>query len=460
MALGKRKTEDQMTWIASCDLPRSPGHPFYDKLNQLLAEADFDPFVESLCGPYYDETLGAPSIPPGVYFRMLFIGYFEGISSQRGIAWRCADSLSLRSFLGIPLTKSTPHHSSLTTTRQRLPEEVHDAVFLKVLRMAHERELLVGKTAAVDATLLEANAAMKSIVRRDTGEDYRAFLKRLAEEAGLKEPTDEELKRFDKERPGKKMSNREWESKTDPDSRIMKMKDHRTHLSYKAEHVVDLDTEMLLSVEVYHGDKGDTETLVESLDAASENLKAVDEELEIKEVPADSGYHSLETLVECQERGIRTYIAESKDPKGRVWTGKSEEERKAFEANRRRCRGKRSKRLQRLRREKAERSFAHMCETGGARRSWLRGVGKLFKRYVIHGAAHNLGVMMRVLFGIGTPRSLQGEGVFALLRRLIERIWRVVGHLLYDPEDGMGISAESAPDLRDGASPLILLKVA
>ena len=460
MALGKRKSEEQMTWIATSDLPHSPGHPFYDKLNQLLAEAGFDGFLEEQCGPYYAETLGAPSIPPGVYFRMLLVGYFEGLDSQRAIAWRVADSLSLRAFLGIPATKSTPDHSSLTRIRRRLPEEVHEAVFRKVLAMAHEHALLVGKTAAVDATLLEANAAMKSIVRKDTGEDYRTYLKHLAEEAGLKDPTNEELKRFDKKRPGKKTSNRDWESKSDPDSRVMKMKDKRTHLSYKAEHVVDLDTEMLLAVEIYHGDQGDTKTLTASLEAATENLKAVDDELEIKEVPADSGYHSLETLVECQKLGIRTYISESKDPKGRVWTDKSEEEEKAFRANRRRCRGKRSKKLQRLRREKAERSFAHMCETGGARRSWLRGVVKVFKRYVIDGAAHNLGVMMRALFGVGTPRSLQGGGVFAFLRRLIERIWRVALHLLSHPEDGMKISAKSSPDLCDDTSPLNLLNVA
>jgi transposase len=460
MALGKRKGEDQMTWVATSDLPRSPGHPFYEKLNRLLAEASFDRFAEALCAPYYAETLGAPSIPPGVYFRMLFVGYFEGIDSQRGIAWRVADSLSLRDFLGIAPTKPSPDHSSLTVIRQRLPEEVHEEIFRKVLSMAHERKLLVGKTAAVDSTLLEANAAMRSIVRKDTGEDYRAYLKRLAEEAGLKDPTSVELKRFDKKRPGKKMSNREWESKSDPDSRIMKMKDGRTHMSYKAEHVVDLDSEMLLAVKIYHGDAGDTKTLPESLESATENLKSTDEELAIKEVPADSGYHSVEALVACEELGIRTYIAESKDPKGRVWKGKPKEEEKAFRANRRRIRGKRSKTLQRLRREKAERSFAHTCETGGARRSWLRGVAKVFKRYVIDGAAYNLGVMMRAICGIGKPRSLQGGGVFALWRRLIGLIDRVACHLPFIPDHGREISAELSPARPPITSPMILPHVA
>ena len=457
MALGKRKGERQLTWVAASDLPRSPGHPFYEKLNRVLAEAGFDRFVEELCAPCYAETLGAPSIPPGVYFRMLFIGYFEGLDSQRAIAWRVADSLSLRDFLGIEPTKSTPDHSSLTRIRQRLSEEIHEAVFRKVLSMAHERKLLVGKTAAVDSTLLEANAAMKSIVRKDTGEDYRTYLKRLAEEAGLKDPTSKELKRFDKNRPGKKMSNDEWQSKTDRDSRIMKMKDGRTHMSYKAEHVVDLDSEMLLGVKIYHGNAGDTKTLTESLESANEHLKSADEELSIKEVPADSGYHSVETLVACGELGIRTYIAESKDPKGRVWKGKPAEQEKAFRANRRRIQGKRSKKLQRLRREKAERSFAHTCETGGARRSWLCGLTKVFKRYVIDGAGYNLGVMMRAICGIGKPRCLQGGGVFAFWGRLMGLLDRLSSHLRIPPDTQGALLADFSPPRPMIASPAIHL---
>jgi transposase len=433
MALGKREGDEQVAWIASCDLPRSPGHPFYDKLNRLLAEAGFDGFVEDLCAPYYAETMGAPSIPPGVYFRMLFIGYFEGIDSQRGIAWRCADSLSLRSFLGIEPTKAAPDHSSLTRIRQRLPQEVHEAVFQKVLAMAHERKLLNGATVGVDATLLDANAAMKSIVRKDTGENYKTYLRRLAEEAGIKGPTEEELRRFDKKRRGKKMSNDEWTSKTDADSRIMRMKDGRTHLSYKAEHVLDLETEMILAAEMYPGDRGDPDSLLDSLDAAAENLVTVDEKLAIQETAADKGYHSAEKLAGCAERGIRTYVPEAKEHYRRVWTDKPFAWREAFHGNRRRWRGKRSKKLQRLRSERVERSFAHTCETGGARRSWLRGVVNVFKRYVIHAAGHNLGLMMRKLFGVGTPRTLQDGpghdfGLAALVshvRILIRRLWGV-----------------------------------
>ena len=194
---------------------------------------------------------------------MLLVGYFEGIGSQRGIAWRCGDSLSLREFLGTPLTEDTPDHSSLTRVRDRLPLTIHEAVFQLVLKLVAEKGLLKGKTVAVDSTLLEANAAMKSIVRRDTGEDWNEYLRRLLkEQEGVENPTDEELRRFDRRRKDKHVSNEEWMSPTDQDSRIAKMKDGRTHLAYKAEHVVDLETEVVLAASIRHADAGDTDTLV------------------------------------------------------------------------------------------------------------------------------------------------------------------------------------------------------
>jgi hypothetical protein len=341
---------------------------------------------------------------------MLFVGYFEGIDSQRGIAWRCADSLSLKSFLGYSLAEATPEHSSLTVIRQRLPIEVHEQVFTFVLRIAQVKKLVKGKTVAVDATLLEANAAMKSIVRRDTGEDWKAYLRRLAKEAGIENPTDEDLRRFDKKRKGKKVSNQEWVSPTDPDARIMKMKDGRTHLAYKSEHAIDLDSGLLLAATIHHGDRADSESLIESLVTAQANLIWSGSEAEIRSVPADKGYHKTETLAWCRSFGIRTYIPERESKTKRTWTDKPAEWQEAYYGNRRRVRGRRSKRLQRLRSEHAERSFAHVCETGGARRSWLGGVVDVGRRYLMYGAGHNLGVIMRKLFGVGTPRSLQAEG--------------------------------------------------
>jgi transposase len=415
MALGRRLQERQQEmWITAAELPKSEGHVFYRKLNELLAKTGFDRFVEQLCGPYYHAAQGRPGIPAGTYFRMLLVGYFEGIGSQRGIAWRCADSLSLRSFLGVPLTEDTPDHSSLTRVRDRLPLEVHTEVFRFVLQAAAEHGLLKGKTVAVDATTLEANAAMKSIVRRDTGEDWNEYLKRLMIEQGViepdAEPTAEELRRFDKGRKNKRVSNDEWVSETDADSRIAKMKDGRTHLAYKAENVIDLETELVLAAEIYPANRADTDTLIESVSEAQVHLNEAGLEVEIEEVVADKGYHATETLEEADDVGTRTYIPEPQYAHGRTWKDKSANSRKAVSNNRRRTKTAKGKRLQRQRSERVERSFAHICETGGARRTWLCGFDKVRKRYLISAMARNLGLLMRALFGMGTARSLQGAG--------------------------------------------------
>ena len=411
MALGKHREEQQEMWVATTSLPKSVGHIFYRKLNRLLAEADFDRTVEEMCEPYYHAHLGRPSIPPGVYFRMLLVGYYEGIGSQRGIAWRCADSLSLREFLGIPLTEESPDHSSLSRVRDRLPLETHAAVFQWVLALAAEKKLLPGKTVAVDATTLEADAAMKSIVRRDTGEDWNEYLRRLMKEReGVENPTDEELRRFDKQRKDKRVSNDEWVSETDPDSRITKMKDGTTRLAYKAEHVVDLKTELVLAASIRHANEGDADTMVDSVMEAQTNLSEAGIDREITEAVADKGYHATDTIELAETVNVRTYIPERKIKGKRNWRDVPEAKRRAVLNNRRRVRGARSKRLQRLRSELVERSFAHVCDTGGARRSWLHGIEKVQKRYLIAAVARNLGLVMRKLFGIGTPRGLQAEG--------------------------------------------------
>jgi transposase len=417
MALGKRSDEQQEMWIATTSLPKSQGHVFYRKLNELLAETEFDRAVEDLCRPYYHDHIGRPGIPPGVYFRMLLVGYFEGIGSQRGIAWRCADSLSLREFLGIPLTEDAPDHSSLTRVRDRLPLEVHTAVFQLALKLTAEKGLIKGKTVAVDSTTLEANAAMKSIIRRDTGEDWNEYLRRLLrEQEGVENPTDEDLRRFDRRRKDKSASNEEWTSKTDPDSRIAKMKDGRTHLAYKAEHVIDLETEAVIAIPVYHADVSDKNTLVDSVIDAQVNLNEAGIDAQIEEAAADKGYHSTDTLELAESLAIRTYIPEPKLKGDRNWRDVPEEKRLAVSNNRRRTRRKKSKRYQRLRSERVERSFAHVCDSGGARRSWLRGIEKVAKRYLISAVARNLGLIMRKVFAIGTPKGLQAaEGVVCLV---------------------------------------------
>jgi transposase len=414
MAMGKREAEQQQDLFITHDkLPRSPGHVFYRKLNQVLAEGGFDRWVEALCEPHYCEGQGRPSVPPGVYFRMLLVGYFEGINSQRGIAWRCSDSLSLRDFLGIPLGEDSPDHSSLSYIRHRLPHAVHEAMFVWVLALLQKKKLLKGKTVGVDSTTLEADAAMKSIVRKDSGEDWKQYLTRLMKEEGLIEddddpPSDETLRKFDKSRTDKKVSNDEWTSPTDPDARITKMKGGTTHLAYKAEHVVDLGTEAILAAEIYHADWHDTQTLEDSLHQAQINLAAAGSDAEIVEAAADKGYHSNGTLTELREHTTyRTYIPEPELKHARVWTDKPPEQKAAVYANRRRTRGERGKKLQRLRSELTERTFAHVCETGGARRTWLTAIENVRKRYLISAAAHNLGLLMRSLFKMGTPRGLQ-----------------------------------------------------
>jgi transposase len=409
MSMGRRQEHRQAElWIATTDLAQAPGHIFYDKLNELLAAVDFDRFAESLCQPYYADGIGRGSIPPGVYFRMLFVGYFEGLDSQRAIAWRCSDSLSLRAFLGFALSEATPDHSSLTVIKRRLPLVVHEQVFAFVLKVAQEKKLLRGKTVAVDATTLEANAAMRTIVRKDTGEDWKEYVKGLMAEEGIEDPTDEEVRRFDKKRK-KKASNKEWQSPTDPDSRIARMKDGRTHLAYKAEHVVDLDSEFVLAAAVHPADEADPATLVGSVLHAQANLVLAGSEQQVEEAVADKGYHKAETLADCEHFDTRAYVPE---PQGRdyKWVDKPEAWRQATLRNRRRVKGERSKRLQRKRSEFVERSFAHVCETGGARRTWLRGLENVTKRYVVQVAAHNLGLLMRKLFGVGKPRRLQGAG--------------------------------------------------
>ena len=425
MAMGVRKDRQEALFVTADELPRSQGHPFYVKLNELLAEAGFDRWVERRCRQYYErqERRGRPSIPPGLYFRMLFVGYFEGLGSQRGIAWRCADSLSLRTFLGVPLHESTPDHSTLTNTRQRLPPEVFEEVFQFVLRIALEKGLLSGQTVGVDSTLLEADAAMKSIVRRDTGEDWKAYVTRLMQAEGLVEaeerPTDEELRRYDKQRRPKKVSNEEWVSQTDPESCIAQLKDGRTHLAYKTEHVVDLESDLLLTAEVLPATAADTETFVDSVMQAQLHLQAAGSETQIEEAAADKAYHADATLELSAALNLRTYIPEPKRRHRRRWTDKPPAFHAAVVNNRRRVRRAKSKRLQRPRSERCERSFAHLCDSGGMRRTWLHGLVDTTKRYVIAAAAHNLGRILRKLFGVGKPKALQGEGGLAGLAQLL-----------------------------------------
>lgn len=397
-------------WIATNELPRTGGHPFYQRLNQILDTHGFDEFVEGQCAPFYAEKLGRPSLTPGLYFRLLLIGYFEGIDSERGIAWRTADSLALRGFLGLGLDEIPPEHSTISRTRRLIDLETHRAVFTWMLQVLAREDLVKGKTTGIDATTLEANAALRSIVRRDSGETYQEFLTRLAQASGIETPTRADLARLDRKRP-KKGRNTEWQHPHDPDARITKMKDGRTHLAHKAEHAVDLETGAIVSVTVQGADRGDTTTIVETVIAAAEGLEAVatvtdDHTAVIEEVVADKGYHSNQVLVDLAALDLRTYVAEP-DRGRRVWT-RAPLAREAVYANRRRIRGTRGRALQRRRSERLERPNAHLYETGGMRRTHLRGHENILKRLLVHVGGFNLGLLMRTVSGVGTPRGLQG----------------------------------------------------
>jgi transposase len=419
MALGTRKPKQDELFIPTAKLATGPGHPFYAKLNAVLADAGFDAFVEALCAPHYKEG-GRPGIPPGVYFRMLLIGYFEGLDSQRGIAWRCADSLALRTFLGFAITEDTPVHVTMTMIRKRLPESVYDKVFVFVLGMLEAKGVLRGKAVAIDATTLEANAAMKSIVRKDSGEDWKQYLQGLAKAEGIESPTEEDLRRLDRGRTDKKVSNEEWQSPTDPDSRIAKMKDGRTHLAYKAEHAVDVVSEAIVATTVTFADKSDPQSAPATLGLAEANLVLAGSETEIAEVVMDKGYHDNRWLADLAARGVRTYIPERRQ-KTRRWTDKPAECEAAFRANRRRVRGTKGRQLNRWRSERCERTFAHVCETGGGRRSWLRGQTNVSKAHTLKCAAYNLGLLLRKVWGLSKPRSAQAGAAGLLL--MLWAVW-------------------------------------
>ena len=431
--MGRRDGQDKQEpmWIAHTQLPRTAAHPFYDSVNGLLEKHGFDRFAEGECARHYASKMGRPSLAPGVYFRLLLIGYFEGIDSERGIAWRAADSLGLRRFLRLGLEEMTPDHSTISRTRRRIAVETHEAVFGWVLARLAEAGLLKGKTLGVDATTLEANAAMRSIVRRDTGEGYQEFLVGLAKESGIRTPTREQLARLDRKR-ARKGSNEDWVNPHDPDARITKMKDGRTHLAHKAEHAVDLDSGAVVAVTLSAADEGDTATLAKTVPQAGMNLADAagvtaeqGSKVELggpRNVVADKGYHSNQALTTLKSWQVRSYISEPERGR-RCWKDKPEAQQVVYD-NRRRIGGEHGKKLLRGRGELLERSFAHAYETGRMRRLHLRGRDNILKRLLIHLCAFNLSLLMRQATGKGTPRGWQGYSAEDCLNFL--RCWMAV----------------------------------
>jgi len=434
MGTRRRRRRQEGLWVGHQELAKGPAHPFYDRVNELLQAEQFDVFAEKECAKFYAKNNGRPSLTPGIYFRLLLVGYFEGIDSERGIAWRAADSLGLRKFLGFGLDEQTPDHSTISRTRRLMDVETHRQVFLWILERLKDRGLVKGKTVGIDATTLEANAAMRSIVRRDTGESYEEFLQGLARESGIATPTREDLGRLDRTRKNK-ASNQDWVNPHDQDARITKMKDDRTHLAHKAEHAVDLATGAVLAVTLQGADQGDTTTVVETLAQAGENAAELLETDAanpkpqmhvpgIEETVADKGYHSGAVLVGMKDAEVRTYIPEKKQTGQRHWEGKHDQQQAVY-ANRRRVNGAYGERLLRKRGELIERSFAHCYDTGRMRRTHLRGHKNILKRLLIHVGAFNLSLIFRSLLGAGTPRELRNRlaRLFSQLFCLLGRLW-------------------------------------
>ena len=426
MALGKRKQKQTTFWVEASQLQARGRHPFYSRLNEILDRAKFDTYAERICRKYYARTMGRPSIAPGVYFRCFLMGYFEGIDSERGMAYRVSDSLSLREFLGLSLEEQTPDHSTLSKTRRLMNLGTHQAVFRWVLKRLAAEGLLSGKNLGVDATTLEANAALKSIVRRDGGASYDEHVTALMKTEGIEGPTPEQRQRFDRKRKKKSLSNRDWVNPHDREARITKMKDGRTHLAYKAEHAVDLETGAVVALTVQPGDRGDTASMPATLaeagctvtEMAGQAARAdavgpveTVSEVGVEWVVADKGYHSKQALQDLAEVGVRTVIAEP-ERKRQKWSGQSAAKAAVY-ANRRRLDTKTAKALMRRRGELIERSFAHLYDTGGMRRVHLRGKNNIAKRALIHAAAFNLSLILRQMLRVGTAR--QAADLFAAL---------------------------------------------
>jgi transposase len=425
MALGKRRQKQTSFWVETSQLQVRGRHPFYSRLNEILDRAKFDTYAERICRKYYATTMGRPSIAPGVYFRCFLMGYFEGIDSERGIAYRLSDSLSLREFLGLSLEEPTPDHSTLSKTRRLMNLGTHQAVFRWVLKRLAAEGLLSGKNLGVDATTLEANAALKSIVRRDGGAGYDKHVTELMKSEGIEEPTPAERQRFDRKRK-KSLSNRDWVNPHDREARITKMKDGRTHLAYKAEHAVDLETGAVVALTVQPADRGDTASMPATLSEAgctvtemagqaaqADAVGPVEtvSEVGVDRVVGDKGYHSKQVLQDLVEVGVRTVIAEP-ERKRQKWSGQSMAQAAVY-ANRRRMDTQTAKALMRRRGELIERSFAHLYDTGGMRRVHLRGKNNIAKRALIHAAAFNLSLILRQMLGVGTAR--QAADLFAAL---------------------------------------------
>jgi transposase len=421
----RRKDRDQQSsiWIPTSDIRSTPANTFYQKLDRALSNSGFGDAVRALCAPFYASDLsrgGRPGIDPEVYFKMQIIGFFENLASERAIAARCADSLSIREFLHYELHERTPEHSSLTVIRQRLNADVYEQMFGLVLKALKQHKLLKGKRLGIDASVMEANASLRSLEHRLTGDAYAEYVRKLAEAAGVDTADAAAVRRFDKKRAGRKTSNAEWQNPHDPDAKVGRTKRGATRMIYKPEHVVDLETGAIVNADVRPGDEHDTADLTSRVVEAEVRMNRALGEPEntqcAQTVAADMGYFKVEEIAQLQDLEFETII---RDPlRNRRIDKLTEAERVALQVAKHSVMSPSGTALLKLRAEFVERSFQHVLDCGGARRTTVRGRDNIRKLYLIRAAGANLSLLMRRIIGFGTPKQALAASTTAIAAAL------------------------------------------
>jgi transposase len=427
-----RSEEQNDFWIPAGELPAAIPDTFYRRVNATLEKIGLAKEVWAICEPAYADASrgGRPGIDPVVYLKMLTVGFFEDLPSERAIANRCADSLSIRGYLGYSLTEATPDHSSLSVIRERLSVEQLEAIHRVLLKALREHGLLRGRKLGIDSSVIEANASLRALEHRNTEESYWDYVKRLAAEAGI-DPSDmKAVRRFDRQREGRKTSNKEWQNPHDPEAKVGRTKDGACDMIYKPEHITDLESGAIVRVEVRPGDAADNDaTLCERVMEAVGTLSEVAPEVPLQklgaELCADEGYFALEQIAQLQCCEVRTVIADPQSRR-RKPSRASAEHRGALRQATRATQSKSGKRLLRARGEHLERSFCHVLDHGGLRRATLRGCEKLTKRHIGGALTYNLSLLLRHLFGVGTPKQALA-GVRRALLAAISLLFEIAG---------------------------------
>lgn len=418
----------QEFWIETRRLPQATASTFYRKLDETLDAIGFTAGVREICLPAYADAArgGRPGIDPAVYFKMLMIGFFENLPSERAIASRCADSLSLRAFLGYGLEEATPDHSSLSVIRSRLGTAIYQAALELVLRGLFEHGLLKGRHLGIDSSVIEANASLRELVHRNTEEHYWEYVKRLAAEAGIDPDDTKAVRRFDKKREGRTTSNKEWVNPHDPDAKVGVTKHGACDMVYKPEHVTDLESGAIIAAAVRCGDEGDTTDLAARVLFAGETLARVCDDPKqakvLSSLTADEGYFAVEEVGCLQAERVRVVIGDPHAAKRKAAAKQDGIVRGVLAKARRAVKSKSGKALLRKRGEHLERSFCHVLDHGNLRRATLRGRENLTKRQLGGVLAYNLSLLMRRLTGHGTPKqwlAAAGAAVMAVLNLII-----------------------------------------